>query len=72
MWYVKIWDHYTGILYISSVFSLGVVSIYVYGCCGNISESFDNWKTNNRDWAIISSYTFMFCSTAYVFYSIYA
>ena len=71
MWYLKIWDHYSGILYIVSVFALAILSIYVYDCCGNISEQFDNWRIHNRDWAIISSFVFMFASTAFVFYSIY-
>lgn len=72
MWYVKIWDHYSGLLYVFSVFSLTIVSIYVYDCCGNISERFDNWRINNRDWAIIGSFALMFTSTAFVFYSIYS
>jgi hypothetical protein len=71
MWYLKIWDHYSGLLYISSVFSLAIVSIYVYDCCGNISQHFDNWCLNNRDWAIISSYTLMFATTTYIFYSVH-
>ncbi len=71
LWYLKIWNHYEGLLYIASVFSLAIVSIYVYDCCGNISQHFDNWCLNNRDWAIITSYTLMFATTAYIFYSLH-
>jgi hypothetical protein len=71
MWYLKIWDHYSGLLYIASVFSLAIVSIYVYDCCGNISQHFDSWRLNNRDWAILCSYTLMFVTTTYIFYSLH-
>lgn len=71
MWYLKIWNHYSGILYIGSVFTMGIVSLYVYDCCGNISEHFDNWRLNNRDWAIMGSFALMFTSTAYIFYSVH-
>jgi hypothetical protein len=71
MWYLKVWEHYSGLLYIVSVFSMAIVSLYVYDCCGNISEHFDNWRLNNRDWAIISSFSLMFASTAYIFYSVH-
>jgi hypothetical protein len=48
-----------------------VVSQYVYDCCGNISSHFDQWRKNNRDWAIIGSFLLMFSTTAYIFYSIH-
>jgi hypothetical protein len=72
MWQLKIWDHYSGLLYILSVFSMTVVSLYVYDCCGNLSESLDSWRLNNRDWALIFSFLLMFGSTAFVFYSIHS
>lgn len=71
MWYLHIWDYYSGLLYIISVFSMTIVSIYVYDFCGNVSERFDNWRLNNRDWAVGFSFFFMFISTAYVTYSIF-
>lgn len=71
MWYLHIWDYYSGLLYIISVFSMTIVSIYVYDFCGNTSERFDNWRLNNRDWAVGFSFFFMFLSTAYVTYSIF-
>ena len=71
MWYLKIWDQYSGLLYIISVFAMTVVSQYVYDCCGNISAHFDHWRMNNRDWAIIGSFLLMFSTTAYIFYSIH-
>lgn len=71
MWYLHIWDYYSGLLYIISVFSMTIVSIYVYDFCGNVSERFDNWRLNNRDWAVGFSFFFMFLSTAYVTYSIF-
>lgn len=71
MWYLHIWDYYSGLLYIISVFSLTIVSIYVYDFCGNVSERFDNWRLNNRDWAVGFSFFFMFLSTAFVTYSIF-
>lgn len=71
MWYLHIWDYYSGLLYIISVFSMTIVSIYVYDFCGNVSERFDSWRLNNRDWAVGFSFFFMFLSTAYVTYSIF-
>lgn len=71
MWYLHIWDYYSGLLYIISVFSMTIVSIYVYDFCGNTSERFDNWRLNNRDWAVGFSFFFMFLSTTYVTYSIF-
>lgn len=44
LFYLKIWDYYAGVLYILSIFSLALLSLYVYDCCGNISHSFDNWR----------------------------
>lgn len=38
-WYVRIWDYYNGLLYITSVFCFVVVTFYIYDCCGNISEA---------------------------------
>jgi hypothetical protein len=71
LYYLKIWDYYSGLLYILSIFSLFMVCLYVYDCCGNISHSFDKRKEQYRDLALIFSYTIMFATTAYIIWQIF-
>jgi hypothetical protein len=71
LYYLKIWDYYSGILYIASIFSLAIISFYVYDCCGNISQSLDNWNTQHRDLAVIFSFLGMSATTAFIIWQIY-
>lgn len=71
-YYLKIWDQYVGAVYMISVFSMALVSIYVYDCCGTITEHFDNWRIRHRDWALLGSYTLMGLSTIYVIYALHS
>jgi hypothetical protein len=69
---LKIWDQYTGTIYMVSIFSMAIVSIYVYDCCGTITSHFDNWRIQHRDWAVIGSFTLMTVSTIYVIYALHS
>lgn len=71
LFYLKIWDYYSGLFYIASIFSLGVISLYVYDCCGNISEHYDNISIQRRDIALIVSVLGMFSTTMYILWQIY-
>lgn len=55
-----------------SIFSMAIVSIYVYDCCGTITSHFDNWRIRHRDWALIGSYTLMSVSTIYVIHALHS
>ena len=70
-YYLKIWDYYSGLLFFLSLFSVGVVSLYVYDCCGNISNYLDNWREQNRDIAVIVSSTLMLGTTFYLFWQVF-
>lgn len=71
LFYLRIWDYYSGILYGLCIFALLMVSLYVYDCCGNISHHFDEWSKNHRDLAIIGSFLGMLVSTAFIIWEIY-
>ena len=71
LYYLKIWDYYSGVFYIMSIFAIAMVCLYVCDCCGNISEHFDNWKEQHRDLAIILSYSTMLGTTVYIVWQIY-
>jgi hypothetical protein len=47
-----------------------MVSLYVYDCCGNISQAFEKWKTVRRELALILCFSGMFGSTFFVFWAI--
>ena len=44
LYYLKIWDYNSGLVYILSIFAMTMLCLYVSDCCGNISENFDNWR----------------------------
>jgi hypothetical protein len=70
LWYIKIWNYNSDIVYAITVFSLILVSMYVYDCCGNISQCFEQWKAVRRELALLFCFVGMFGSTIFVFWQI--
>ena len=52
------------------VFAAGFVSLYVYDCCGNISESMSRFRAQYRELALILSYSLMFASTVFAYWCV--
>lgn len=71
LYYLKIWDFYSGLLYMLSIFALMMVCLYVYDCCGNMSHYLNSWKEQHRDLALLLSFGAMLATTGYVGCQIY-
>lgn len=48
-----------------------MIALYVYDCCGNISQYLDGWREQNRDLAVIISFLGMFSTTLYILCQIF-
>lgn len=71
LFYCKIWALESLAMELTCYFSLVMVSLYVYDCCGNISHWLNGWQTVRREFALIGAFTVMAGSTLLLLYSVF-
>jgi hypothetical protein len=71
LFYFKIWAFESLLMELVCYFSLVMVSLYVYDCCGNISYWLSGWKTVRREFALLATFIAMLGSTILLLYSVF-